>query len=85
MKFLNQIKKLYLYGSQAKKKTTKESDIDLLIIYNKELINYERCLNEEKLITFLSNKMKTKVDIIDFTHAIEKLDIVEMENIITLI
>ena len=39
----------------------------------------------EKLKKYLSYKMQINVDLIDFTRALNELDICEMENIITLI
>ena len=34
---------------------------------------------------FLTDKLESKVDLLDFTHALVNLDISEMENIITII
>ena len=79
------VKKLYLYGSFAKEKITESSDLDLLVIYDKKLLNFERCKNNGNLINYLSNKLQINVDLIDFTHAMENMDINEMENIITII
>ena len=79
------VKKLYLYGSYAKQKTSQSSDLDLLVIFGKELLNIERCKNSDALIKYLSIKLQITVDLLDFTHAMDNLDINEMENIITLI
>lgn len=79
------VKKLYLYGSFAKQKTALSSDLDLLVIYDSELINLERSKNNDQLAKFLKSKLEITIDILDFTHALEKMDINEMENIITLI
>lgn len=79
------VKKLYLYGSYAKQKISQSSDIDLLIIFDEELLNFERCKNIEELNKFLSIKFQVTVDLLDFTHAMDNLDINEMENVITLI
>lgn len=79
------VNKLYLYGSYAKEKTTFSSDLDLLVIFDKELLNFERCINNSKLIEFFESKLKITIDLIDFSHAIDDLDINEMENIITII
>lgn len=79
------IKKLYLYGSYAKQKTSLSSDLDLLVIFDKKLLNFERVKNNEQLSKYLSEKLQITIDLIDFTHAMEKLDMNEMENIITLI
>lgn len=79
------IKKLYLYGSYAKNKVTNSSDIDLLVIFDKELLNIERSITIENVKKYLTNIMEKRVDLLDFTHAMNKLDISEMENIITII
>ena len=79
------VKKLYLYGSFSKEKTTVDSDLDLLVIYSKDLINLERKFNDDGIKKILKEKLDVKIDLLDFTHAMDNLDITEMENIITLI
>ena len=79
------IKKLYLYGSFAKDNTTISSDLDFLVIYDEKLLNIERSINKEEVKNYLNKKLDIHIDLIDFTHALTKLDISEMENIITLI
>lgn len=79
------VKKLYLYGSYAKQKTSLSSDLDLLVIFDQELLNFERCKNSDQLIQYLREKLQITIDLLDFTHAMDNLDIQEMENIITLI
>lgn len=79
------VKNLYLYGSYAKQKTSLTSDLDFLVIFDKTLLNFERTRNNEELISYLSKMLEITVDLLDFTHALDNLDISEMENIITLI
>ena len=79
------VKKLYLYGSFAKNKTKINSDLDLLIIFDEEKINFERQKLNENLKRYLGDILKIHIDLIDFTHALNHLDITEMENIITII
>ncbi len=79
------IKKLYLYGSYAKNLITENSDIDLLVIYNENLINVQKNNINNKFKLYLNKLLNKTIDILDFTHALENLDICEMENIITLI
>ena len=79
------VQKLYLYGSYAKGKVSKTSDLDLLVIFSGGLLNFERIQIVEKISKYLLELLKIKVDLLDFTHAMEKLDINEMENIITII
>lgn len=79
------ISKMYLYGSFAKEKTLKTSDLDLLIIFNEKIVNYEKKAKKQELAEYLNQKLNIKIDLIDFTSAIENLDLNEMENIITII
>ncbi|KFZ26206.1 MAG: Nucleotidyltransferase domain protein [Candidatus Izimaplasma bacterium HR2] len=79
------VKKLYLYGSYAKEITTTNSDIDFLVVYKDNLINLERSQRQNSLKEFLKRELDKTIDLLDFTHALNKLDISEMENLITLI
>lgn len=79
------IQKLYLYGSYAKERVTTQSDLDLLVIFDKEMLPLEKGIIIKNLTDYLENKIKIHLDIIDFTHALENLDISEMENLITII
>lgn len=79
------VEKLYLYGSYSKENIHQSSDIDLLIILNKNLINQERANIVYELQKFLKDEFQIPIDILDFTHALENLDIEEMENIITIV
>jgi len=79
------IQKLYLYGSYAKEKVTTQSDLDLLVIFNKEMLPLERGIIIKNVTDYLENKINIHLDILDFTHALENLDISEMENLITII
>lgn len=79
------IYKMYLYGSFAKEKTLKTSDLDLLVIFNDKIVNFEKKEKKQKLAEYLNQKLNIKIDLIDFTSAIRNLDLNEMENIITLI
>lgn len=79
------IAKLYLYGSFAKERVTSQSDLDLLIIFNKEMLPLERGIVIKNLTEYLENKINIHFDIMDFSHALNHLDISEMENSITII
>ena len=79
------IKKLYLYGSFAKNKRVTCSDLDLLVIFEEEVFNFERMKLVEEVKVYLGEKLNIQIDLIDFTQALTLLDISEMENIITLI
>lgn len=79
------VKHLYLYGSQVKGIRHKNSDIDFLVIFDEELINLDIQIIKRKVIKYLGLRLNAKVDIISFHHALTKLDIKEMENIIKII
>lgn len=79
------ISKMYLYGSFSKEKTLKTSDLDLLVIFDEKIVNFEKKEKKQKLAEYLNQKLNIKIDLIEFTSAIENLDLNEMENIITII
>lgn len=79
------VKKLYLYGSFAKGSNHETSDLDFLVIFLEDILNFERIKIKEKIKNYLFELFNISVDLIDFTNAIENLDINEMENIITII
>ncbi len=57
----------------------------MLIIFNENVTNYKKNQYAEILKEYLSEKLNQTVDLLDFTHAMENLDLREMENITTLI
>lgn len=79
------LSKLYLYGSYAKENITASSDLDLLVIFEKEMMPIEKGFIVDKLRKYLEKIFQVKIDLLDFSHALKNLDINEMENIITLI
>ncbi len=76
---------LYLYGSYAKERTTKQSDLDLLVVFDESLIPLEKAIMTKRLKDFLEEKIKIQVDILTFQHALSSLDLSEMENILSII
>ena len=79
------VKGLYLYGSLTKGSNYDQSDLDLLVIFNDKLINMQKEKLKEELQKYLSNELDVRTDLIDFMHALNNLDISEMENIISII
>lgn len=79
------VKGLYLYGSLTKGSNHDKSDLDLLVIFNDKLINKQKEKLKEELQKYLSNELDVHTDLIDFMHALNNLDISEMENIISII
>ena len=85
MKEKYHISYLGLYGGIVKGITTVSSDIDFLVLFEENLLGFQRGQNINNLKEFIKDVIKYEVDIIDFTHALKNLDISEMNNLITLI
>lgn len=79
------VKTLCLYGGVVKGVINESSDIDFLVSFDDNLIDFERGYNREELENYLKELLKCKVDLVYFDHALSKLDISEMSNIIVLI
>lgn len=79
------IKKLYLFGSFAKEKNNKSSDVDFLVILEESLIYAERLDRIDEIKAYLNGVLSCDVDILDFTYATSNLGVNEIENAITLI
>ncbi len=79
------ISKLYLYGSFAKENTNPQSDLDILAVFSNDISRLEKAIHTKNLQDFIESKLNIHVDILDFNYALKRLDISEMENIITLI
>lgn len=79
------ITKLFLFGSFAKKKNTKNSDIDFLVVFDNELNNFEKNEIIGLLKEYLSKELQSDVDVLDFNYAYDEFATSEFENIITLI
>ena len=76
---------LALYGSIVKDLQNESSDIDFLIKFDDNLIDFEKGLLREKTLEYLKGEIDSRVDLIDFNHALTSLNIKEMEHIIVLI
>lgn len=76
------VKHMFIYGSLAKQNTHKNSDIDLLVYMDNNLLNYAKYKKIKELKEFLIPKLGIDVDIIDFTHALLNSEIKEVSNAI---
>ena len=65
--------------------TNDSSDIDFLVEFDDGLIDYEIGEFHNKLIKYLKEVLNNKVDLLIFNHALTRLDIQEMNNVIVLI
>ena len=63
------ISTVYVFGSYAKDRVTKDSDIDLAIIFFKDLSDFERFETKLTITNELEALLKMKVDIIDIESA----------------
>ena len=88
---LNRLKGIYgitflaIYGSVVKGLVNQNSDIDFLIDFKMDLLDYQKSINKEKVKSIIIETLNAKVDLIEFKHALDNLDINEMENIVVLI
>lgn len=80
-----QIERLYLYGSYAKESNIQTSDIDLLVVLDKSIINYEKFECMKAIKNYLQEILGESVDVMEFNHALTELEIHEMTKIITII
>lgn len=78
------VNQLYLYGSYVKSSNIATSDIDILVVFNDYLIDYQKQETMKKLKNYLYELMATRVDVMEFSHALSSLEINEMNNIITI-
>lgn len=79
------INQLYLYGSYVKESNIATSDVDILVVFNNYLNNYQKQKEMKKIKKYLYDLMATRVDIMEFSHALSSLEINEMNHIITII
>lgn len=79
------VKQLYLYGSYVKETNIATSDIDVLIVLDEHIINYEKQEVLKKLRIYLYEVMAYRMDIMEFSHALTSLETHEMTHIITII
>jgi len=63
------ISTVYLFGSVVKGKTTKNSDVDIAVLFNKGLSLYYRFERKLELANDLEDILMTKVDIVDLENA----------------
>ena len=79
------IKKLFLCGSFSKEFILNTSDIDLIVIFNDDLLNIE----QEKLINemkgYLNDFMPRKVDLLNFSNSLNSYNDSDLEKMNTII
>lgn len=85
LKKIYHVNQLYLYGSYVKETNIGSSDVDILVVFNDYLIDYQKQETMKKIKNYLHELMATRVDIMEFSHALSSLEINEMNNIITII
>lgn len=79
------IKILGLYGSTVKGVFNESSDVDFVIEFDDNLIDFEKGNLREKLAKYLKELINCKADLVYFDHALNHLDIWEMNNLVILI
>lgn len=78
------IKRLYLFGSYADGMYNENSDLDLLVIFDDEVTGVESLSLKNSLTEYLKNQLKTPVDIIQFQYAMDYMDIMSLNKILTI-
>ena len=65
------IKNIFLFGSYAERTNNFYSDLDLLVIFNKEVMSMDAIDLRNKFICFLENKLDIGVDVLLFEDSIK--------------
>ena len=73
---------IFIYGSIVKGTNHESSDLDILVDLSKELVGFLKEDMMSKIKEFLKEKLKTKVDVLDFGYSLRYSEIKEMNNTI---
>jgi len=76
------VKHMFIYGGIVKKSTHTSSDVDLLVDFGQEMVSFHKHEYINKIETFLSSKIDSKLDILDFSYSLVYAEIKEMNNTI---
>lgn len=79
------IKNIFLFGSYAERTNNFYSDLDLLIIFNKEVMSMDAIDLRNKFICFLENKLDIGVDVLLFEDSIKVIDPMSLNKTIKII
>lgn len=79
------IKNLYLFGSYADKTNNSYSDLDLLIIFNDNVMSMDAIDLKNKFVCFLENKLDIGIDVLLFKDAIKVIDPMSLNKTIKII
>jgi len=75
----SEIAAVYLFGSHATQKANDNSDIDLAILFEKRLFNYESYQRREKYFLRLTRTLGTEPDLVDM----EEVNLILLFEILT--
>lgn len=79
------IKNIFLFGSYAERTNNFYSDLDLLVIFNKEVMSMDAIDLRNKFICFLENKLDIGVDVLLFEDSIKVIDPMSLNKTIKII
>ena len=79
------IKNIFLFGSYAERTNNFYSDLDLLVIFNKEVMSMDAIDLRNKFICFLENKLDIDVDLLLFEDSIKVIDPMSLNKTIKII
>lgn len=78
------INRLYIFGSFAEGSNHIQSDLDILVIWNKETNFTQDDLQRKELAKYLSQHLNIDVDVLSFHFAIETMDVMSINKIISI-
>lgn len=78
------LKRLYLFGSYADGMKNQTSDLDLLVIFDDNVTMMESVSLKNKLTEYLECKLGIHVDIIHFQYAMDYMDYMSLNKILTI-
>ena len=79
------IKNIFLFGSYAERTNNFYSDLDLLVIFNDNVMSMDAIDLRNKFICFLENKLDIDVDVLLFEDSIKVIDPMSLNKTIKII
>ena len=85
LKIKYKINKLYIYGSYLNNSQTINSDLDLIIIFDDDLLNYETKMYCNEIKKYLKDILNIEIDILTFRNTLKNFDNSLLEKLIQII
>lgn len=78
------IKSLYLFGSRADQTNHSNSDLDLLILFDEKLMSMDAIIKRNEFVAYLKKQLNVEVDLLLFKEAIEGIDSLSLNKLLTI-